>query len=101
MAVSTNQWLTFRTALADWKTNQQTEKFGPASLLQQEPGLSSHPLFLGRAIFPIGLIKVAGETLLLSEIRRTTDDLGSDMLSNELLQPVLTEDGIPLFAYDL
>jgi len=87
--------------LADWKTDRQTEKLGIVSLVQQEPGFSVHPLFLGKGIFPIGLIKVAGETLLLTEIFRVTPDFGSDMLSNEFLQPILTEDGVPLFAYDL
>jgi hypothetical protein len=100
MVVSTNQWLTFRSSLADWRTDQQTERSGLVGLAAQEPGLSAHPLFFGREIFPIGLIMVGGEVSLLTEIQRTSDDLITDTLATEWLEPILTEDGVPLKIYD-
>lgn len=100
MAASTNQWLTFRTSLADWKTDHQSEKGGLVGLDLQEPGLSSHPLFFGKEIFPIGLIRVGGETELLSEAQRSSPDLITDALATEWLEPILTEDGVPLKIYD-
>jgi len=93
MVALTTQWLTFRTSLADWKTNRQNELDGRVSLELQPGGASAHPLFMAERIFPLGLQPIGGSLALDSRLERSEEGFLYGALVDEEGNPLYTEGG--------
>lgn len=92
----TSQWLTFRSSLADWKTDRQNELDGRVSLENQPGGEAAHPLFMAERIFPLGLQPIGGSLVLDSRLRRAEEGFLLGTLVDDLGNPLYNEGGAVL-----